>query len=252
MKLPPVKLEWRYFALVCSVLLINFSHAQNYTIPETINYINNILDSDTKIEFSNNKFIIKNYEWVDYRTKESKRWYPEGEIHLSDISRVTVGEPSSWSGSKGCYTCVSFYCKYGGDCAKAIVGRRDHVMVSDLRWDIGNSSDAERIANALRYIIERSSESKVNEDPFSAYSKETRDYRTVNIHDLKIGMTKQTVFNTLNHQPVVDSKERGYEVYKVSIPNSYDYYFLYFSNNRLERVDKGESPYDAIIIIDRY
>ena len=65
--------------------------------------------------------------------------------------------------------------------------------------------------------------------------------------DLEIGMYKNTVFNSLRSEPALEASESDYEVYKVRDQGGT--YFLYFYNNKLNRVDKGTIMADAIIII---
>lgn len=248
MKIQSNKRITKLLMVLCLFYFTGKSLAQNLSISETIDYINNIADSDYELDFKNGKFFTKKYDWVDHRYKKNKRWETGDEIHLSDLSKITVGGTSNWSGNEGCYSCVVFYCKYDGDCVKAYYAYPKYTEVSDFRWDVGNNSNAEKIANAIRYIIEKAKKSSVNNDPFSKYSKETKDYKTVNISDLYVGMSKSNVFKTLNTKPIVESIETDYEVYKVKRNN--DQYFLYFTNDKLTSVDKGESIYDTIIIID--
>ncbi|OAD42381.1 hypothetical protein LPB303_14885 [Polaribacter atrinae] len=226
---------------------INNSLSENYSIPETIKYINNIANSEYILEFKNNTFITKKYDWVDHRYKKRKQWEKSSEIHLSNISRVSIGEPNMYS-SKGSHSSVSIHCKYEDDCAKGYYAYPEYTTIPLFSWKVGNNNNAKKIANALRYIIEKANNSTTNKDPFSKYSKETKDYSKININDLYIGMNKKNVFNTINTKPIVELIELDYEVYKVR--KGSDQYFLYFSNNKLNRVDKGESIYDAIIIID--
>lgn len=228
------------------IFFIN-ANSQNYSIPQTIDYINNISDSKYTLEFSNNKFILKKLGWVDHRTKKTRQWEIYGEIHLSDISKISVGEPISWSG-ESCYSCVSFHCKANDNCAKIYFAYPKYGRDPNILWDLGNNGNAEKVANALRYIIEKAKKSTTINDPFSKYGQETKDYSTLNISELNIGMSKQNVFSILNTKPVVESIETGYEVYKVK--RNADQYFLYFSKNKLIRVDKGVSIYDAIILIE--
>jgi hypothetical protein len=247
-------LKIRLYKRITKILILfyliyfaNNSFAQNQSIAETIKYINNIADSEYVLDFKNGKIFTKKYDWVDHRYKEKKRWRTSSEIHLSNISRVSVGEPNRYS-SSGSYSSVSIYCLYEDDCAKGYYAYPEYASVPLFYWDVGNNSNAKKIANALRYIIEKAKKTSTNNDPFSKYSKQTKDYSKINISDLYIGMSKSNVFKTINTKPKVESIELDYEVYKVR--KGFDQYFLYFSNNKLNRVDKGESIYDTIIIIE--
>jgi hypothetical protein len=247
MKMQSNKRITKLLMALCLLYFTNNSLAQNLSIPETIKYINNIADSDHELDFKNGTFFTKKYDWVDHRYKKRKRWETSDEIHLSNISRVSVGEPNMYS-SSGSYSSVSIYCLYEDDCAKGYYAYPKYTSTPLLYWNVGNNSNAEKIANAIRYIIEKEKKSSTNNDPFSKYGKETKNYKTVNISDLYVGMSKSNVFKTLNTKPVVESIETGYEVYRVKRNN--DQYFLYFTNNKLTSVDKGENIYDTIIIID--
>ncbi|MDV7188600.1 hypothetical protein R3X25_15035 [Lutibacter sp. TH_r2] len=81
-------------------------------------------------------------------------------------------------------------------------------------------------------------------------------YKGVNTHELNIGMTKKEVFNTINREPVLEYTDNDTEIYKVRKrivrggAAQIQQYFLYFENNKLIKIDKGERAVDKRIKID--
>jgi hypothetical protein len=218
--------------------------AQNYSVQESISYINETLGKpEVKISYLNNKFISKDY------LKKSGAVGTLQEIYISDISKVTVGE-SPWGDKNSpgyCAQCVYIRCIDDSSCTNYTFPNGKQSGMPYFSVVCNNINDADKISNALRYIIEKVGKSEVKDDPFASYSVEKKDNSTININDLYVGMSKNMAFKILNTKPTVDLIENGYEVYKVK---KKDQYFLYFTNNRLTRVDKGVSMVDAIIIIN--
>jgi hypothetical protein len=219
-----VKFYFR-FCLFLFFLFINNERisAQNHTIAETISYINNLITNpNIKISFSDNNIIYKRYDNGKVRYTNA--------INVKNVSEVTI---SSYS------MAVQIKCLKDTPCASFTSNGRTR-STSFLHLEMDNYSNAEKISNALRYIIDKANSSYIDNDPFSSYSSN----KTTNIYDLRIGMSKNEVFKIINLKPEIELIESGYEIYRIYLKETY---FLYFSNNRLTRVDRGVRSPDAII-----
>lgn len=81
-------------------------------------------------------------------------------------------------------------------------------------------------------------------------------YKDINTHELSIGMDKKEVFETINRTPVLEYSDSTFEVYRARkriVRNGVakiQQYFLYFTNNKLSRIDKGERAVDYRVRIN--
>lgn len=234
-----MKIQFKYF-LIFLFLFPTKSLAQNYTINETINYINNLLVNEkSKISFSNNSLTLKSFNGNNNEYIITKI------ININDISDVTISSDSYISVHINCLNKSMCTTKIITSSTNSFPEKRDNWLyfsISTSNYDI-----AEKISNALRYIIDKSKKTSSKKDPFSSYGVVKNNDKTININDLKIGMTKNEVFKTLNTQPILESIQKGYNIYRVKKGTQY---FLYFTNDRLTRVDKGVRGPDAIIKLE--
>jgi len=224
------------YSLICIYILVlafpKNADAQNYSITETVAHINKLLESRNLIlSISNNKIICKDYNTHSGAVGDIQ------EIDIDNISEVSI-QPSG--------TIIFIKCLYNSDCTSYTMTANLKASMQYLHIFTDSYKTSEKIANALRYIIDKSKKSS-KDDPYASYSVKRADDRSVNINDLKIGMSKYLAFKTLNTTPTVDSIEEGYEVYKVK---KGEQYFLYFVNNKLTRIDKGVRGADMIININ--
>lgn len=238
-----MKTQVKIFLIFCFLFTVAFpikSVAQNYTISETINYINNLLVNEgSKISFLNQNLIVKSFNG------DADEYIITQVINMNDVLDVSVSSDYYISVRINCLSKSMCATKIIASSANAFPEKRSSWLYFDI--SVGNYNNAEKISNAIRYIIDKSKKTKVKTDPFSSYSVSKNNDKIVNINDLRIGMTKIEVFKTLNTQPIVESIEKGYKVYKVK---KGEQYFLYFVNDRLTRVDKGVRSPDAIIKIE--
>lgn len=218
-------------SIISILFLSNKIYSQDFTTQETVDYINSLI-SNPEYEFlvSNNNFEYRRYYKGRISTKRI--------IGINDISKIRT--------STDRFIGVYADCYYENDCSSHYLPDGKPVAMPYFVMEIDDNNSAEKIANALRYLVEKEKKSSSNNDPFASYNVEKTDNRTININDLKVGMSKSKVFDVLNTKPVIELIESGYEVFRVK---KQEQYFLYFSNNRLIRVDKGVSMVDAIIII---
>lgn len=220
------------FIFILAISNSNQSYSQNLTTQETIEYINNQIDNP---EY---EFLVRNNN-LEYRRYYKGQISTKRTIGINDISNIRTSTDRIIGVYVDCY--------YENECSSHYLPDGKPVAMSYFSIETNNNSTAEKLANALRYLVEKEKKSSTNDDPFESYATEKSDNRTININDLKVGMSKSAVFKTLNTKPIIDLIESGYEVYKVK---KKDQFFLYFLNDRLIRVDKGVSMIDAIIIIN--
>lgn len=238
-----MKTQIKIFLTFCFIFTFPFKGiAQNYTINETINYINNLLvNEESKISFLNQNLTLKNFNG------KNNEYIITQLININNISDVTVSK--SYQG----YISVHINCLNKSLCTTKIIGSTSNSFPEDRNnspyfyISVNNYDTAEKISNAIRYIIEKSKKTTPKNDPFSSYSVVKNNDKTININDLKIGMTKNEVFKTLNTQPILESIEKGYNIYRVK---KGEQYFLYFVSDRLTRVDKGVRSPDTIIKLE--
>ena len=119
------------------------------------------------------------------------------------------------------------------------------IPVSKLIIESKMYFDAEKVANALRYLVNKSKSPNSLYDPFTSYNKSAKT--KYQVKDLNLGLSVKQVSELLDKKIVLESKESGYQVYRVEDEGGQ--YFLYFEAGILTRVDKGEYPYDAVIIM---
>jgi len=81
-------------------------------------------------------------------------------------------------------------------------------------------------------------------------------YKSINTHELAIGMLKHEVMDIINREPVLEYSDITTEVYRVQKRivrggvAKRQQYFLYFENDKLVKIDKGERATDYRIKID--
>lgn len=81
-------------------------------------------------------------------------------------------------------------------------------------------------------------------------------YENINTHELSVGMEKREAFQILNREPELEYSDQTTEVYRVRKRivrggvAEIQQYFLYFDNNKLSKIDKGERAVDYRIRID--
>ena len=89
---------------------------------------------------------------------------------------------------------------------------------------------------------------------FSLYS--CNAYKNINTQDLDMGMSKKEVFEVINREPELAFSDSTTEIYRVRKRivrggvAEIQQYFLYFENNKLDKIDKGERAVDYRIRID--
>lgn len=206
--------------------------SQEYSSSETIDYINNLVD-DPKFEL-----FIKNGKLEQMETQKGESSLQQ-RVHISDISKTRVSTDRTIG--------VYLDCVKKSNCSLYYMPDGEGVPMPYFVITTKSNQTAEKISNAVRHLIENEKNYNDDSDPFAAYGTDNEVKDKLNISDLEIGMEKKTVFQILNTKPLLESRENEYEVYRV-IRN--DQYFIYFSNNTLTRIDKGESIGDTIIIID--
>jgi len=226
--------------LICICIIPNKVNAQNYSIGETITYINNLLvdnNIDNKITYSN-----QNLSSVHIHGDE-KQYYTKQTIDINDISDVTITDGN---------ISVKINCLNNKGCSTNTLGSRTNTFEEATNGstyfyiETDNYDIAKKISNALRYIIEKGKKEPVKSDPFSSYSGNKNYNTNTNIYDLKIGMSKDDVFKKFKTKPAIESIEKGYKVYKIK---EGEQYFLYFVNEKLTRIDRGVRSPDTIIKI---
>lgn len=238
-----MKFQIKSFLIFFFIVTLSFpikGIAQNYTISETINYINNLLVNEkSKISFSNQNLTLKSFNG------DNNEYIITKIINVNDISDVTVSTDSYISVHINCLNKSMCTTKIIASSTNSFPEKKDNWLYFSI--STSNYDSAVKISNAIRYIIDKSKKTTPKKDPFSSYSVVKNNDKTININDLKIGMTKNEVFKTLNTQPILESIEKGYNIYRVK---KGEQYFLYFANDRLTRVDKGVRSPDAIIKLE--
>lgn len=232
------------FVMFNTLLLFIFSipnkvNAQNYSIRETILYINNlVVDKNHFIKYSNQVLTATHYHGPNLKFKTIKT------INVKDVSDVTISDT---------YISVELNCLYEKNCSTNTLsspsGSFEPRTNGSTRFyiELGDYDIAKKVSNALRYVIEKGKKEVVKNDPFATYSNTTDNKASTTINNLKIGMSKDDVFSKFRVKPSVESIESGYKIYKV---NEDVKYFLYFSNDRLVRIDKGVRSPNTIIKIE--
>jgi hypothetical protein len=237
------------FTIIISFFFTILCVGQDLTINETLDYINLELDKigirNVYGELQPNKVYKLRLEDGYIKLKNvntNKNTYQEQQIiHINDIQDIEISSLFSTFVQVNCFN-KEQCCRWEGFQSGSVQG------MMFLMIDVPDSRTGEKIKNALQYLITIAKPNISSKDPFEPKNKGTKDYSKVNINDLYVGMSKNLVFSTLKTKPVVESIESGYEVYKIK--RNMDQYFLYFVNNKLTRVDRGVSIYDAIIIIN--
>lgn len=233
--------------IVLLLILSSFTYtfSQNLTLNETMDYINEELTKNNPREqFSQkSKFIlIENGDISNFR-------YYKG--NLDAIQRINLYDIESVVLSEGREINVKLKCFNEKSCATWEFVNRSELNTSYnyLSFQVKNTRSGNKLKKAIEYFIKKAKEQNFgkNDDPFDTFETEKEKNISINIMDLKIGMEKKEVFKILNTKPEVELIEIDYEVYRVRKRNQY---FLYFSNNKLTRVDKGVRRADARIIIE--
>jgi len=232
--------------LIYNILLIlifitpNKVIAQNYSINQTVVYVNKLLvenNINNKIKYSNKKLtsIHTHGPSNQFITKQS--------INIDDVSDVIISDM---------YISVELKCSNGTSCATNTLGSTINSFQPETHSSqrfyiqIGDYEIAKKVSNAMRYIVEKGKK-EITNDPFSSYSSTKANKLYINVSDLELGMSINDVLKKLKTKPVVESVERGYKIYRV---NEGGQYFLYFMNNKLVRIDKGVRSPNAIIKIE--
>jgi|SRR5690606_29222230 hypothetical protein len=220
------------FIFFCTIQV----QAQNYTTQETIEYINGLIKEGYKLMYSNGEIIALG----SYYGKDNKEYRNTQKINLNDIGNIRIED-------RFVGISVMLECKNQSNCVEYRSNESSKGIFTQDRYFLSvtpkSYNNGEKIINALWYLIEKEKKSLKDNDPFASYSKKS----DINVYDLKIGMTKHEVTKIVNTDLIVEYKEQGYEIFKA---NKKETYFLYFTNGKLSRVDKGVRSPDATIRLE--
>lgn len=234
--------------IILLIILNSFTNlfSQNLTLNETMDYINEELTKNNPREqySQKSKFVlIENGDIARFRYYKGNLEFIQ-RINLYDIETVTITERSEINVELKCYNekkCATW----------EYLDERSNMNSSweYINFSVKNTRSGNKIKKAIEYFIKKAKEQNFgkNDDPFDTFETEKEKNTSINIMDLKIGMAKKEVFKILNTKPEVELIETDYEVYRARKQNLY---FLYFSNGKLIRVDKGVRRADARIIIE--
>lgn len=232
--------------LTLLIILISFtnSFSQNLTLNETMDYINKELTENNPSEqFSQKtKFVLIENGDIGILL------YSSG--NLSFIQRINIYDIKSIIVHQGRKLNLNLLCNNGDECATwESMAMKNTTSFNYVQIGIKNTRSGNKIKKAIEYFIKKAKEQGYgkNDDPFDTFEPEKEEDNSINIMELKIGMEKREVFKILNTKPEIELIETGFEVYRVRKQNQY---FLYFSNDKLIRVDKGVRRADARIIIE--
>lgn len=227
-----------WLILFLSLISITKVESQDYSISETVLHINKYIKPNYILKYSNTSL------YTEQKMRDGN-YRLNFKISLNHLGRVVIDDNRDLS--------VRIYCSNNSKCSTYYLPDGERGSFEYFSIYAENYDDAEKIANAVRYlktVIENSD----NEDPFASYNTKYEDNTSVagtgelNFEKVSLGMDKTKVFEVLNVKPELYSKEVGYEIY-TAISSDYDLYFFYFTNNRLTRIDGGESSPDVIISI---
>ena len=225
-------------------MMSSLVYSQEYTIKQTVDYADKHISADYTLKLEGTKLVKYWYNSADDAT------YKQGYVEISNLSKV------DFESAYGMYI-VKLWCINKDKCAKSVTrsGQFADWEYLDL-WTV-DSEEAELVANAMRYLIANFKESEYapKNDPFRAYSSNGNStMKTVGWWgEIDLGMSKNQVFKSikgLNVDISLDTLDDNSEIYRAyKYP---DLLFLYFKNDRLIRVDRGERSPDAIIMIEQH
>lgn len=187
-------------AFVLIIFTLPNCQAQNLSIQETLNYINNKLKSESKIELSNNGILLFTLPSYDYnyadiyrhqltsdRPRETKiKAYLS--IRIADINNIKLRNPQDMDHLQSAFgykfdECTAYvdckrkkaYHKSFGDCVTKSVDGLNGVEYETgfhVRTNDGLVSSASKLKNALNYLVELAKEKGLDikesdEDPFA-------------------------------------------------------------------------------------
>ncbi|WP_349663113.1 hypothetical protein IZU89_08895 [Cellulophaga lytica] len=227
--------------LIIFSLISNVISSQDYTIEETIDYINKHIESDYTLKLESNNLVTY---WRNSENETFKHDY----VEISKIGKVDF---ESAYGS----VIVKLWCTDEIECAKSVTRSGQFANWEYLSLWTTDSQKAKLVSNAVRYLLANFKESEFasTNDPFDAYSSDEKikekdlDWWS----HLKLGMGKKEVFQTIKKYDVdisIETLEDNSEIYRAyKYPNLL---FLYFKNDKLIRADSGERTPDAIIKLE--
>lgn len=214
--------------------------AQDFTLAEAVTYIDIRLKSDYFLKTENNNLIL--YRKDNYGVNKINQ-----RVRISDLEKVEINTNREIS--------VRAYCKNMNKCSSVYLPDGYSSPFDYFALYVQDYERAELVTNALRYIIVNFQSTSNRNDPFVSYgskneskqANQKKNSGSFDFNKIKLGMNKEKVFEIFGEYAKLDSKERGYEVYRVM--KDYELYFFYFTNNLLTRIDRGERSPDAIILI---
>ncbi|WP_456867091.1 hypothetical protein [Galbibacter sp. BG1] len=203
--------------LIALILTSLYSNAQY----SEVNQINNYISKYRELSFLNNQFKLFEYD------KKGRKYIVEI-IDKYDIDYMNIGTSHNQAS-------VRLYCKNGNECSTRYLPDGKSILFNYFYIPAKGYSDAKAILNLLKpYFDVKDTPKKKSNNPY---------FVEADFSDIELGMSTNAVVSKLknkNYILTLDTKEIGYEVYRVFVGVSV--YFFYFNNGKLSKIDTGVTP----------